>query len=308
MLILPGIVIREQSLHTAAPSAPAQFAHHLALLTSRSDAQRRDALSFITHALSSASSSSGRPPAAVLLPKLLPLVLDGSPAVRAQLLKVLAALPAPEAAGARDALLPYVRAGMTHLAADVRASALEVLGWAMGALGAELVGGAGAWVKTLKSFVAALGWAGAEEGDKQEKWTSGRASFGTAEGGGKARVKALTVLAAFLRLGLVEKPAGLGEEMGSSTLWPLWHTRQHMLPQRSNCYAYLGLFGTVRDEDNEIYEDAEARQRIFKSRFRRTIEKGLEAAKRESGEMGRAAGIGLRVLKEALAHNEEEQQ
>ena len=244
----------------------------------------------------------------MLLPKLLPLVLDGSPAVRAQLLKVLTALPTLEAGGTGDAILPYVRAGMTHLAADIRAFALDVLAWAMGALGTELVGGAGAWVKTLKSFVAVLGWAGAEAEGKHGKWTTGRVSFGTAEGGGKVRVKALTVLAAFLRLGLVNQLAGSEDETRGLTLWPLWHTRQHMLPRRSNCYAYLGLFGVVKDEENEIHEDAEARQRVFELRFRRTVENGLESAKRESGEMGRAGGIGMRVLKETLACAQEEPQ
>ena len=236
----------------------------------------------------------------MLLPKLLPLLLDGSSSVRAQLLKVLVALPVTDVEGSAAILLPYIRAGMTHLATDIRASAMDVLDWAIAAAGLELVSCAGGWAKTLKSFLAALGWAGDEQKEaKDEKgaggWTAGRASFGRGDSGKKPMVKGLRALAAFLRLGLVENHTHSTAE--DQSFFPLRHVGAHALPQQSNCYGYLNLFGALRDEDHEIYEDVEARRRVFNIKFRRPIEKGFEAAKSEGGEVGRAAAVGDGVLK-----------
>ena len=299
LLNLAGIVVKEQSIHATLPSSNAQFAHHLSLLSSRSDAQRRDALGFLYHVLIDHSNASQPPPepAAALLSKLLPLVLDGSPAVRAQLLRVLATLPATDIEGSAETILPYVRAGMTHLAADIRGSAMDVLGWAIAAAGRELVSCAGGWIKMLKSFMVVLGWE-AEPSAKAAAWTTSKASFGKVGSEGKPMVRCLTVLITFLRVGLVE-PDETGPSRRLGSTFPLWHLRQHALPKRSNCYGYLNLFGASRDEEIEVYEDVHARQRIFDSKFRRAVENGFEAAKSEGGEVGRAAAVGTKILKQA---------
>ena len=69
-----------------------------------------------------------------------------------------------------------------------------------------------------------------------------------------------------------------------------------MLPKRSNAFAHLNLFGAPRDEDSEMYVVREERQRIFQTRFHATVSSGVEAAKREGGEMGRAAAGVSKVL------------
>ena len=50
-------------------------------------------------------------PVSVILPALLPLILDASNNVRTQLLKLLRALPAADVEDHVAQLLPYVRAG-----------------------------------------------------------------------------------------------------------------------------------------------------------------------------------------------------
>ena len=119
-------------------------------------------------------------------------------------------------------------------------------------------------------------------------WSSSKASFGKAGTEGKALVKGLNTLAALLAAGLLPPPE---DEANTSVAvgFPLWHVQQHLLPKRSNCLAHLNLFGAPRDEESEIYEDREDRQQIFHLRFQRAIEKGLEQARGEGGEVGRAA-------------------
>ena len=75
-MVTIAIVVNKQSLNTSAPSATAQFDHHLSLLTSRSDSQRRESLSYLTSAIS--GSQKLPQPVSLLLPKLLPLTLDAS--------------------------------------------------------------------------------------------------------------------------------------------------------------------------------------------------------------------------------------
>lgn len=73
-----------------------------------------------------------------------------------------------------------------------------------------------------------------------------------------------------------------------------------MLPKRSNVFAHLNLFGPPRDEESEMYAEQEERQAIFHKRFRATVSSGVEAAKREGGEVGRAAAGVAKVLAEEM--------
>ncbi|MCJ1250369.1 rRNA processing protein [Trapelia coarctata] len=297
-----AILLNQQSLTTSAPSSLTQFTHHVSLLSSKSDGQRRDSLSYLTSAIASRRIESPlEQPVSVLLPKLLPLFLDGSNGVRNQLLKLLRVLPPADIAAHGEKLLIYIRAGMTHLAADIRISAMDILAWALDVAGEALVSGAGGWVKTLKCFLTMLGWS---NGDTNASWSTSSASFSKAGSGGKTLTRNLNVLGLFLRTGLAKHDENESPECPN---FPLSHVPYHSLPKRSNCFAHLNLFGPTRDEESEMYEDREERQKIFSGRFRQAYQRGLESAKHEGGEVGRAAASLTRFLSETVdSHNLED--
>ena len=224
-------------------------------------------------------------------------MLDGSSSVRGQLLKLFKSLPARDIEDHVEQILPYVRAGMTHLAADIRLSSVEILAWLVEVAGNELVACAGGWIKTLKCFLAIFGW----HTEESAKWSSNKASFGKAGSEGKPMIKSLTVLADFLRVGLVESDELDRIDSTPAAQWPypLYNATQYLLPERSNCYGYLNLFGTPRDEESQMYEDVEDRKRVYDQNFALAIEKGLDAARKEGGETGRAAATVTKVLREA---------
>ncbi|MCJ1403598.1 Testis-expressed sequence 10 protein, partial [Xylographa trunciseda] len=280
-----AIVVSTQSLNINAPSSSDQFSHHVALLASRSDSQRKESLSYLTAAIVSRPVDSPlQQPVSILVPKLLPLILDGSNGVRSQLLKLLRVLPSGEVEDIIEKVLLYVRAGMTHLAADIRSSSMDILGWLLEVAGEALVSCAGGWVKTLTCFLAMLGWSSKET---NESWSTNKASFGKAGGDGKILVKILSTLGVFLKIGLTE-PEDM-ENLQAASFFPLSHVQYHMLPRRSNPYAPLNLFGPPRDEDNQMYEQCEERRKVLSSKFVKALEKGLESARQEGGEIGRAA-------------------
>lgn len=298
-----SIVLAKQSLTAAAPTHSAQFSHHLSLLSSKTSTQRRDSLAFLTTAITSRPVNTPLPqPVSLLLPKLNPLILDGSNGVRSQLLRLLRALPPQDIEPHIGQILLYIRAGLTHLAADIRSSATDILLLAVETCPNDgLVSSAGGWVKTLKCLLTVLHWHApapttAKGGAGSNIWTSSRApTLGNAGAEGKLPVKTLNALAALLRAGLVPEEVEVGPYQ-SKWPFPLRHAEAHMLPTRSNAFAHLNLFGPPRDEEGEMYVEREERQRIFHKRFRSTVQMGLEAAKKEGGEVGRAAsGIGKAV-------------
>ena len=232
-------------------------------------------------------------PTSVILPHLLPVTLDPSSSVRRQLLKLFRALPEHDIPDHVGQILPYVRAGMTHLAADVRVSAVEILSWLLGDSSAadEMVSCPGGWVKTLNCFLSVLGW----HTEESAKWSASRGSFGKAaaaagggSGSGSATVRVLAALAAFLHAGL-DCP-----DTGGSDVDPEdddGGRNPHWIPQSATPYAYLNLFGQPRDQDGEMYETSEDRRRVFANRFQAAVQRGLENARREGGEIGRAAAV-----------------
>lgn len=233
-------------------------------------------------------------PAGTLLDRVCPLILDGSLGVRTQLLKMLQSLQQEDVRDHVSKILPFVRAGMTHLSRDIRKSAIEVLSWLTQAAGDQLVSCPGGWHKTLESFVTLLGW---RLLDDANKWSSAKASFGNET---KAIMQVMQTLEKFLRVGLVSD----GEEnddgpSSTSTYFPLWQVNSHRVPDRSNAYMHLNLFGQPKADDNQILEDREDRLQIFNDRFRPSVLVGIEAARQEGGELGRAAGLLTKVLKQA---------
>jgi len=291
-----SIVVNQQSLTTSAPSSSTQFAHYLSLASSsKSDAQRRDALSYLATTISSQPVNAPIPlPTAVILPKILPLILDGSSSVRSQLLKLLRLLPSKDVADRAESTLLYVRAGMTHLAAEIRADALTLLEWLLEVAKDEVVACPGGWVKTLKTFMSMMGWAAS---GGSSKWTTAsKVSFGKTT---KVFPRQLMVLAQFLKVGLVEGEAEATQHSAGAH-FPLWDVESHMLPKRSNAYGHLNLFGLTRDEEGEMYIDREDRQRVFAHRFQPAVEKGIYNAKKEAGEAGRAGAVLGRVLLDGM--------
>lgn len=241
-----------------------------------------------------------------MLPSLLPLLLDANNNVRTQLLKLLRTLPQNDVEDHVVQLLPYIRAGMTHLAADIRVSAVEVLSWLVSAAGEQVVSCAGGWIKTMNCFLSVLGW----HTEESSRWSSNRASFGKSGSQGRPMVKVLGALADFLEAGIGE-PASLKNDDGSeredislSTAWPfpLCQTGQHMPSESSAPYAYLNLFGQPRDEEGEMYETREDRYRVFAAHFMTAVDRGLKSAREEGGELGRASSGVTKVLKEAKSY------
>ena len=89
---------------------------------------------------------------------------------------------------------------MTHLASEIRMDALNVLEWLLEVAQEDVVSCPGGWVKTLKSFVAMVGWA---TPIGSSKWTSAsKASFGNAN---NDFPRQLLVFSKFLKAGLVEE-------------------------------------------------------------------------------------------------------
>ncbi|KAL2819984.1 Rix1 complex component [Aspergillus granulosus] len=295
-----SIVLNQQSLKLSAPSASTQFTHHLSLLSSKSDSQRRDSLAHLTTTIASRPVNSPLPqPVSLLLPHLLPLILDANSGVRTNLLKLLRALPEADVADHVGQLLPYVRAGMTHLAPDIRVSSVEVLGWLVEAAGSEVVSCAGGWVKTLNCFLSVLGW----HTEASSKWTTTEskpaASFGKAGAKGKPQVKVLSVLASFLDAGIGSETVDDDGDSDMDSSFPIRQFRSQMIPQTAGPYVYLNLFGKPRDEEGEMYETREDRWRVFEGRFLAAVEKGIGGAKAEGGEVGRASAGVTKVLVEA---------
>lgn len=316
-----AIILGQQSLQTSAPSASSQFTHHLSLLTSRSDSQRKDSLAYLTTAVSARPVHTPLPqPVSIILPKLLPLILDGSNGVRNNLLRLLRALPPREVEGHMERMLPHVRAGMTHLAQDIGSSALDILQWALEVGGEELVACPGGWMKTVKSLLVMMGWrssstAAAEtshpsfassgsHNNHHAGWSSNSnksAVFGQAGSKeGKILVKCVDTLSALLLTGLGADDNGKEGEGREVWGFPLSHTAQHMLPQRSNPYGYLNLFGPPRDEESAGYVYREDRQRVFARRFQFVIREGLARLKKEAGEYGRAAAKAEKIVGDCM--------
>ncbi|KAF2202135.1 hypothetical protein GQ43DRAFT_431034 [Delitschia confertaspora ATCC 74209] len=296
-----SIVLNQQSLSVNTTSVAAQCSHHLSLLSHKSDTQRRDSLAYLTSAVTNTAPGSPLPqPASVILPAIQRLVLDGSKGVREQCLKLFQSLPSGDIASHTDQLLLYTRAGMNHLAVEIRSFSLEVLEWLIGTAGDEVVSCAGGWVKTLKCFLNLLGWQTQVNG----KWSANKSvqtifAGKAAAGDTKIQVKQMNALASFLRAGLVPSK-GVMADKSDSACFPLWHNGHHIPSERSNAYAYLNLFGAARDEETEMYEDREDRQRIFHEKAEAAIIAGLEQAKKSGGEIGRAAATLRKVVLEGM--------
>ncbi|KAK2598925.1 rRNA processing protein [Conoideocrella luteorostrata] len=285
-----AIVMGHQSLSTDAPNFTQQFKHSLSLASSsKSDKQRREALAYLTSQLST-SPPSNPVGTNALLKKLLPLVSDSSTPVRAQLIKLLHNLPGDEVKHGTEHASMYIRAGMTHLSADISNDSLSVMEWLVEVAGSELVNCPGGWVKTLSTFCAMMGWA---VSSANGGWTSaGKTSMKAKDA--QALARQIMALSKFLQAGFAE------ESSKTETTAQYWNIL-YGVPRAPNAFEYLNLSGARRDEEGEIYSNKEARQQVFHRRFLDAVNKGLDKAKKEGGATGRAASVLEQVLKDAMA-------
>lgn len=282
-------IVLNQQLNVDAPNIIQQFHHHVSLLTSKADSQRRESLAFLTTYLSSATTTGTILPLTTgsLLDKACPLLLDGSASVRVQLLKFLQALPTNDVQDEIPRLLPHVRAGMTHLSRDQRLYAVDVLSWIIATAPNELVSCAGGWISTLECFTTMLAWRSADIG----KWSAMKPTMGDP----KSTAKVITALAEFLEAGLLEESTKENQQPLASS-FPYWDLQHHRLATKSNAYAYLNLFGAVQDKKSQMLEDREDRLHIYNDSFRPLVDAGMLAGKKEGGEIGRATGLLAKVL------------
>ncbi|OAL24168.1 hypothetical protein AYO22_05827 [Fonsecaea multimorphosa] len=216
-------------------------------------------------------------------------MLDGSAGVRSQLLKLFRALPPEDIRDHVSKALPYLRAAMTHLSREIRLSSLEFVSYMIKVAGSELVSSPGGWHQTLECFTTVLGWRSIDA----SKWSSTKASFA---GDTKTTARIMQVLAEFLQAGLV------GDEQSSSgtnpllSHFPLWEAETLIVPGKSNAYAYLNLFGPQTEDETQMLDDQRDRLRDFAQNFQAQILGGVDAARKEGGELGRAAGLLVKIL------------
>lgn len=197
-----------------------------------------------------------------------------------------------------DQLLLYARAGMTHLSAEIRSSSLDIFSWLIDTAGEDVVSCPGGWVKTLKCFFGLLNW----RTDTTGKWTASRATFGKSDSAGKGVVKQLNALGALLRAGFGKQAIPVAPMRNfEGDNFPLHGAQFQLAMQRSNPYAHLNLFGAPRNDETEMYEDIEDRQQVFHDMFLNLTEVGLEQAKKDGGEVGRAAAQVQKIIAEGMA-------
>ncbi|KAI5464483.1 Rix1 complex component [Mariannaea sp. PMI_226] len=284
-----AIVMGHQSLSTTAPDVVQQFKHSLSLASSsKSDKQRKESLAYLTTQLSS------EPPVNpigthAILSKLLPLISDSSTPVRSQLLKLFKTLPPAEVRHCTEQAIMFIRAGMTHLSADISNDSLGVMEWLLDAAEDGAVSCPGGWVKTLNSFCAMMGW---QVATSKTGWSSAPRS-GLRAKDAATYTRQITALSKFIETGLrseTEIPEDESETWDSI----------YRIPRDSNAFEYLNLYGSRRDEEGEIYPSREARQRVFERKFLEAVMKGVDEARKQGGPTGRAAAVLDRVLQDGM--------
>jgi pre-rRNA-processing protein IPI1 len=290
-LSAPAISVNQQAVSAEGIDAAEQFKQNLSLaVTSKSDNQRRDALAYLTNQISATPPNNPVGTSAVLT-KVLPLISDTSAIVRTKLLALFRALPPAEVQPNVEKILMYVRGGMAHMSNIIRTDALGIMEWLLEVAGDEVVSCPGGWLKTLNSFSSMLGWnPSLVSALSNQGWTSSsKPTLDARKKGSEAQVRQIQVLTQFLMAGF--KPE-TPERHNPRAYWDTIYR----LPGTPSPFAHLNLFGAPRDEDSEMYPDRSSRQRVFDAKWRGAIAAGMEGAKKEGGNVGRAAAGLSRVL------------
>lgn len=326
-----SIAVLQQSLSSTAPTSTSQFAHHLGLLNHRSENQRRESLSNLTHALQASNTANQPPPAptSTILQKVQPLILDASTSVRNHAIKLLEQLPQAEVQSHAAGILLFIRAGMTNLSTGVRVTAAEVLEWLLNVAASEVVGAPGGWIKTLETFLILLQWAAPTGNDAVnthaqtttmpllnskaglnttggfttlqtplQGWTNRTATAGKSTEQITLLSKTLSVLAAYLKAGLTDNRDLAAEERDAARkFFPLTHTWHHSFANTEDPYGYLDLYGKEEAADQQSTELPEDRRKAFGEKYAASIQRGLDSMKREGGQIGRGASEAEKALK-----------
>lgn len=292
-------IVLNQQINAEAPSLNAQFLHHVSLLSSRTDGQRKESLAYLASAIpSEITAHQSLPlPTGALIEKAMPLMLDPSTGVRSNIVKMIEALPVSEMADQVSKMLPYVRAAMTHLSQEIRTTALDVLRTLLECAGKDLVSCAGGWTKTLECCATLLNW---KHLASTETWTTSKTSFRSDT---KLIVRIMQVTQQLLSVGLLDEGANV-EVHVSAACFPCWHFWHHTVPTKSDAYATLGLFGRSSDDDSRILDDREERLILFNERFKSDFLQGVQGAKMEGGDIGRVAGQLSKTIEAADSENQ----
>lgn len=284
-----------QQINANAPSLRDQFLHHVSLLSSRTDSQRKESLAYLASSLQ--SDYRGKPlPLSLkaLLDKVLPLLLDSSSGVRSETTKTLQALPKQDVGDYAEQTLPYIRAGMTHLSQEIRRNTLDVLSYLTETCAKELVSAPGGWTKTIHCFATNLGF---KDFADNEVWSMHKTGFREDV---RSVARTLQVAEQFLTAGLMKDFAHDKENQYSeASAFPLWDFAHHKLPVKSNPYGYLNLFGRPTDDESRQLEDRDERVLEFQDHYYARFAKSLSKAKHEGGDIGRSAGQLLKVIDSA---------
>ncbi|KAI0019897.1 Rix1 complex component, partial [Xylariomycetidae sp. FL0641] len=291
-------IVLQQQLSEHAPDLADRFKHNLSLTSSRTDTQRRDALSYLAGQLST------NPPTnpvgnSTLLQKILPLMADSSGSVRNQLLKLLRHLPADEVRPHVERIMLYIRGTMTHISQEIKDDGLNYMEWLLDVAGEDVVSSAGCWVKPLKDFMSVLGWSVRTTPTLAAKsgWTSApRTTFG-AKKYGQSFPRQMLVLSKLLEFGFKTETSA---SWSPNDLF----NNINSVPQTPDPFGYLGLFKPPRDEEGEVYRNREDRQDVFQRRFLAAVETGVDMAKKEGGSAGRAAAVLDSTLKTGMGDYE----
>lgn len=212
-----------------------------------------------------------------------------------------------------DELLLHIRAGVNHLSGEMRNHSLEVLIWLLEKAGDQVVSSAGTWVKLLDNFMSLLGWQDPSLKSRRG-WTSHRELSVQSESKSKATAKSLGALSHFVKAGIHRRDDLYKESNINSSTFPLWDVEQHMLPKKPNAFARLNLFGngipnacaawTVSGSDcgseDEMLHERSDRQLVFTKRYQKSFCRELERAKKEGGEVGRAATGVAKIIEEGM--------
>lgn len=292
-------IVLNQQINADAPSSQAQFVHHVSLLSSRTDSQRKESLAYLASAIvSEFSTQRSLPmPTEMLIEKAMPLALDSNAGVRSNLVKMLEALPESETGDHIPRMLPYVRAAMTHLSQDIRKTALDILQYLLENAGKDLVSCAGGWTKTLECCVTLLSW---KNLSPTETWTASKTSFRTDT---KFIARIMQIADQLLVAGLLENDKK-DPQIDSIDCLPLLHLQHHTIPTKSNPYTYLGLFGRPPDDDSRVLDDRGERWLLFKQKYETVLLHGIDGARKEGGDIGRVAGQLSKTIEAATAIEE----
>lgn len=283
-----------QQINANAPSQNEQYLHHVSLLGSRADSQRKESLAYLASAIQGDSRGRASPlPTKDLLDKVMPLLLDSSSGVRSEMLKAFRALRKRDLGDYAETVLPYIRAGMTHLSQDIRRNTMDVLAHFVASSGKALVSAPGGWIKTLQCFTNNLGF---KDFPENEAWSLHKTGF---REDAKSVAKTLQVTELFLNAGLLEDFSEGKENYDPAHDFPLYDFAHHQISAKSNRYGYLNLFGKPLDNDSRQLEDREERVLEFRDRFQARFTKSLASARQEGGEVGRSAGQILKIIERA---------